>query len=314
MNDGVKIGAICIGGFAIMFAWLALFASPDSPLFAGGARAAYTAQAPSNTADSAEMTREVAEASDAPEYEPEEETPTITGDLDDTEDTGGATTEEEPEVYRYEPEEDTPALDFTDALRETAGDNGKYEAREDGDNIIIDFWDIGIDEDIQRSIDGSLNSQSYLFGVEAVYIALCRAIWEEIEAAGADKHITVNLWDADKEQLFFSVSDGSQDVYDITQGNTEETAAPVNEEQQAAQGGGDGNADNFDTWYLPENQQTVDRYVLNKDSGIVHHPGCSYVAKIAPDNYDTSNLTIAELEAQGYRRCKQREEDKWRWE
>lgn len=67
---------------------------------------------------------------------------------------------------------------------------------------------------------------------------------------------------------------------------------------------GSGNpAENFDTWDIPENQETKARYVLNLRSKKIHDPTCYTVSKIAPQDYDTSNKSIAELEAEGYTRC-----------
>lgn len=65
------------------------------------------------------------------------------------------------------------------------------------------------------------------------------------------------------------------------------------------------NGNNFNTYNNPEQQQTTDNYVLNTnpDRMKIHHPNCNDVAKIAPENYSTSNLSISELEAQGYSTC-----------
>lgn len=67
-------------------------------------------------------------------------------------------------------------------------------------------------------------------------------------------------------------------------------------------GSGAGN-NNFDTYDNPDQQQTEDTYVLNTNSMKIHHPGCSSVAKIAPQNYSTSNESIADLQAKGYSTC-----------
>ena len=61
--------------------------------------------------------------------------------------------------------------------------------------------------------------------------------------------------------------------------------------------------ENFDTWDTPENQKTESRYVLNLRSLKIHAPTCRTVPKIAPQDYATSNKSIAELEAEGYTRC-----------
>lgn len=64
-----------------------------------------------------------------------------------------------------------------------------------------------------------------------------------------------------------------------------------------------GNADNFNTYYNPHLQQTTDKYVLNNKSYIFHNPSCDDVAKMAEENYATSNYSYDELQAQGYGPC-----------
>lgn len=64
-----------------------------------------------------------------------------------------------------------------------------------------------------------------------------------------------------------------------------------------------GNSDNFNTYNIPEQQQTTASYVLNKNTHKIHQPSCSSVAKIKPSNYGTSNLSVAQLQAQGYTTC-----------
>lgn len=66
---------------------------------------------------------------------------------------------------------------------------------------------------------------------------------------------------------------------------------------------GDGN--NFNTYNNSAQQQTNDSYVLNSnpDRMRIHIPTCRDVKKIAPENYSTTNLSISELEAQGYSKC-----------
>lgn len=64
-----------------------------------------------------------------------------------------------------------------------------------------------------------------------------------------------------------------------------------------------GNPDNFNTYNIPEQQQTSASYVLNKNTHKIHHPSCSSVAKIKPSNYAVSNLSVNELRAQGYTTC-----------
>lgn len=60
---------------------------------------------------------------------------------------------------------------------------------------------------------------------------------------------------------------------------------------------------NFNTYNNEEQQQTADNYVLNTRSHKIHYPHCSSVPKIAPQNYATSSLSLAELQAQDYTTC-----------
>lgn len=64
-----------------------------------------------------------------------------------------------------------------------------------------------------------------------------------------------------------------------------------------------GGESNFNTYDNPEQQQTTASYVLNTGTGKFHEPSCKSVAKIAPQNYSTSNSSRAELIAQGYSPC-----------
>lgn len=62
-------------------------------------------------------------------------------------------------------------------------------------------------------------------------------------------------------------------------------------------------SNNFETYNNIEQQNTTAQYVLNTHTRRIHIPSCSSVATIKSENYATSNLSIAELEAQGYQRC-----------
>lgn len=53
-----------------------------------------------------------------------------------------------------------------------------------------------------------------------------------------------------------------------------------------------------------EKPQTSVSYVLNTNTKKIHRPSCSSAKQIASKNYSTSNLSISELEAKGYSRCK----------
>lgn len=68
-------------------------------------------------------------------------------------------------------------------------------------------------------------------------------------------------------------------------------------------GNGSGNADNFNTWDNPNQQNTSAKWVLNTSTLKIHYPRCSDVARIAPQNYSTSNLSEEELLRQGFTTC-----------
>lgn len=44
-------------------------------------------------------------------------------------------------------------------------------------------------------------------------------------------------------------------------------------------------------------------YILNTSSHKIHKPTCKMADSIAPENYDTSNLSLEELKNQGYTTC-----------
>ena len=64
-----------------------------------------------------------------------------------------------------------------------------------------------------------------------------------------------------------------------------------------------GDANNFNTYDNPDQQKTDSQWVLNTRSMKIHYPSCREVKKIAPQNYSVSNLSEAELKAQGYTTC-----------
>lgn len=82
-----------------------------------------------------------------------------------------------------------------------------------------------------------------------------------------------------------------------TQPDSESTA-----QSMGGTGSEHGNS-NFDTYDNQDQQQTEDTYVLNTSSMKIHHPGCSSVPKIAPQNYATSSESIGDLQAKGYSTC-----------
>lgn len=62
-------------------------------------------------------------------------------------------------------------------------------------------------------------------------------------------------------------------------------------------------ANYFDTYNIPEQQNTSEEFVLNTSTRKIHHPGCKDVPKINPENYEPSSSSLEELEAQGYTKC-----------
>lgn len=79
---------------------------------------------------------------------------------------------------------------------------------------------------------------------------------------------------------------------------------PVDNSSQVANiSSSSGNADNFNTYDSPEQQQTTDIFVLNTSTLKIHYPNCNDVLKIALENYSTTNLSINELKLQGYTTC-----------
>lgn len=79
--------------------------------------------------------------------------------------------------------------------------------------------------------------------------------------------------------------------------------ADVPDTTQTTATGSNGGGYNFDTYYIPENQQTTDTWVLNTSTMKIHYPNCKYVVKISPENYATSSLSVAELQVMGYTTC-----------
>ncbi len=67
--------------------------------------------------------------------------------------------------------------------------------------------------------------------------------------------------------------------------------------------GNGGNADYFDTYNIPEQQNTTDAYVLNMSTLKFHRPSCKDVKRIKPENYATTSTGRNDLIAQGYSPC-----------
>ena len=69
----------------------------------------------------------------------------------------------------------------------------------------------------------------------------------------------------------------------------------------ASKPSGGGNS-NFNTWNIPEHQNTT-QYVLNTNTKKFHLPSCNSVVKISPKNYDTISSRESAI-ANGYSPCK----------
>jgi hypothetical protein len=61
---------------------------------------------------------------------------------------------------------------------------------------------------------------------------------------------------------------------------------------------GEGNIKEVYKW-----DPTTETWVLNTSTMRIHYPSCNDVVKIKPENYATSSLSLAELEAAGYKTC-----------
>lgn len=88
---------------------------------------------------------------------------------------------------------------------------------------------------------------------------------------------------------------------EIQETTTEVQPDPVEAPEDDQRTGG---SNHFNTYDNQDQQNTEDTYVLNTSSKKIHYPGCSSVPKIAPHNYATSSDSLADLEAQGYEKCK----------
>lgn len=94
-----------------------------------------------------------------------------------------------------------------------------------------------------------------------------------------------------------------------TAGQAQNTQTPEQTQESSPSGtqnnnsGSSGDASNFNTYDNPSQQQTEATYVLNTHTMKIHHPSCSSVKKIAPQNYATSNSSLDELINQGYSTC-----------
>ena len=81
------------------------------------------------------------------------------------------------------------------------------------------------------------------------------------------------------------------------------TQSADNSSIQSSSGGNGGNSNNFNLYNNPEQQQTMETWVLNTSSMKIHHPGCRSVASIKPENYAVSSQSLQELMSMGYTTC-----------
>lgn len=67
--------------------------------------------------------------------------------------------------------------------------------------------------------------------------------------------------------------------------------------------GNAGNVNYFNTYNIPEQQQTDAKYVLNISTHKFHIPSCKEVSKIKPENYQKSNAERDEVVKSGFSPC-----------
>ena len=84
---------------------------------------------------------------------------------------------------------------------------------------------------------------------------------------------------------------------------TEVVAAQQTDSSSGKTSGGGGNADSFNLYNNPEQQNTEATYVLNTNTMKFHKPSCKSVAKIKPENYATSSASRDEIIVQGFEPC-----------
>lgn len=83
--------------------------------------------------------------------------------------------------------------------------------------------------------------------------------------------------------------------------NTQPTTPIHTPDSEPADNGA--NANNFNTYDNPEQQQTTASYVLNTNTMKFHHPWCRSVKKISPENYEAFDGERDSVIAQGYDPC-----------
>lgn len=125
---------------------------------------------------------------------------------------------------------------------------------------------------------------------------------EVIVAYEENEHIT------DDANEYYDLDDYLETYYedDFSEGYVKESeesysSATVGSDNTGSTSGG--GTSNFNTYDNAEQQNTEDLWVLNTNRKKIHHPSCSSVKKISPDNYATSNESIESLESRGYTKC-----------
>ena len=107
---------------------------------------------------------------------------------------------------------------------------------------------------------------------------------------------------AEAEEKAAEEAKAAETAATITDSATETQVGSASGTKSGGNSGG-GNADNFDTYDIPEQQNTEASYVLNMSSMKFHYPSCKDVKKIKPENYGTSSSSRDELMSQGYSPC-----------
>ena len=140
---------------------------------------------------------------------------------------------------------------------------------------------------------------------------------EIIETEDTEKPVDTEIGDTETENTEIQSSEATIDDFQKadTENETSEStnadgSSSNNETEMEAvvtppvvQNNDTDTSSNFNTYNNESQQQTADSYILNTSTRKIHLPSCKSVAKIAPQNYSTSNLSIEELESQGYTKC-----------
>ncbi len=89
----------------------------------------------------------------------------------------------------------------------------------------------------------------------------------------------------------------------IVTSSTTATATSKTTTSTKSSGTASGSNNGFDTYNIPEQQNTEANYVLNTSTKKFHYPSCKDVKKIKPSNYSTSSASRDDIVAQGYSPC-----------